>query len=289
MDGNRKDHAPVIRTPTEEQERQLAAYDQRMAALEARLREPWPEIDRRQAEWERQLLTAEQGVGAAAAAQADAAAEVALGDWHTVGPFAENRRYLFRKTHGPEGKPVDLSQQFELATGEKVNWTRRPEWLDGQPHSGLPGEIAANFLYRSITAGEAQKVSASFGSDDAIKVFLNGKQLLANDAERAVAADQDVIELPLAAGENHLLVKIMNYGGDSGFYFALKSDSVGLPAEIRRIVNTAPPQRDAAQEAGCEITFATALTNPSSCSRCERNLPRFVRTAPSSIGRCRRR
>ena len=38
------------------------------------------------------------------------------------------------------------------------------------------GDVAANFLYRTIEVAEWQTITASFGSDDAIKVYLNGKQ-----------------------------------------------------------------------------------------------------------------
>ena len=58
--------------------------------------------------------------------------------------------------------------------------------------------------------------------------------MLAKDVERGVAADQDSVDLKLQAGENHLLLKIMNYGGDTGFYFALATEAVAIPAEVRR-------------------------------------------------------
>ena len=56
MDGNRKDPAPVIRVPSDEQERQLEEYNERVSELERRLRDPWPEVDQLQAEWEKELL-----------------------------------------------------------------------------------------------------------------------------------------------------------------------------------------------------------------------------------------
>ena len=40
MDGNRKDHAPVIRVPSEFQQKQLAAFDQRIKSAEKKLSDP---------------------------------------------------------------------------------------------------------------------------------------------------------------------------------------------------------------------------------------------------------
>ncbi len=242
MDGNRKDHAPVLRVSTDAQQEQLAELDRQIAALEQRLNEPWPEIDALQQAWSQQL--AEK----MAAPEDDESSRLALGDWYTVGPFSENRRYLFSKKHGPEGKPVNLEQEFSLATGAKAKWEPRPEWKDGTVHGELPGELSANFLHRTITSPSARKVTISLGSDDAIKVYLNNRQVHANDVARGVAPDQDTVELSLEEGKNDLLVKIMNYGGASGFYFAVQSATETVPEEILEIVRLAEDERSPEQQ-----------------------------------------
>ncbi len=70
----------------------------------------------------------------------------------------------------------------------------------------------------------------SLGSDDAIKVFLNGTQVLAKNVDRGPAADQEKANLKLSEGENHLLLKIVNNSGPAGFYFKLSGS--GLPENI---------------------------------------------------------
>ena len=59
----------------------------------------------------------------------------------------------------------------------------------------------------------------SFGSDDGIKVYLNGQQVHAHNIGRGAAADQEKLTLKLQKGTNFLLVKIHNQSGPSGFYF----------------------------------------------------------------------
>ena len=240
MDGNRKDHAPVVRVPTDEQRSRLGVIDRQIARLGVRLRDPWPEIDELQTTWEQQLAAVDQSLSSDGS-------RLTLGDWHTVGPFRNNKRYVFRRPAGPEGKPVRLDQKFRLPTGETVNWSRRPEWVDGRVHLGLPGDIAANYLYRTIDSVQPQQVTLSLGSDDALKVYLNNNEVLANDVARGAAADQDTLELALHAGENHLLLKVANYGGESGFYFAVTSGQAISSLSILELAALPDGQRTSEQ------------------------------------------
>ena len=95
---------------------------------------------------------------------------------------------------GPEGKEVDLAQTFAQVTGEPIVWVRKPQWIDGEIHRDLPGESAANFLYRTIRSEREATIKLALGSDDAIRVYLNNEKALDRDVELAVAADQDTVE-----------------------------------------------------------------------------------------------
>ena len=66
--------------------------------------------------------------------------------------------------------------------------------------------------------------------DDGIKVFLNGKEVLANNVGRGAAPDQEKLELRLKSGKNALLIKIHNGGGPSGFYFKSGFKEARLPS-----------------------------------------------------------
>ena len=241
MDGNRKDHAPVIKVPADHQAEQLARLDREIAEIRGRLDGEWPELDEAQREWERQTL-------ATRADQEAGEGSLRLGRWYHLGPFPDNRRYLVRRSHGPEGKPVDLKQTFRSG-GETLAWTPRADWVDGRPHQDLPGDVAANFLYRRIDAPEAMKLEISLGSDDGIKVYLNRKKLLDKDVERGVEADQERVTLDLQSGENELVLKVMNYGGPSGFYFRVPERDVDLADEIWQALTVPPAERNETQAA----------------------------------------
>ena len=139
-----------------------------------------------------------------------------LGNWSHIGPFAASSfDDAFEKAFPPESE-IDLQKRYG---NDKLKWTSQPKWSDGKVHNTLAGVNAANYLYREIETSVARKVSLSLGSDDAIKVWINGTEILSKKIARGAAADQEKVELPLKAGKNQLLMKIVNGGGGSGFYF----------------------------------------------------------------------
>lgn len=147
-----------------------------------------------------------------------------LGDWHVLGPFqAETVRESFTRDFIAPDK-IDLSQSF---ADSRLRWTPRSDFKDGAVHE-LTGENSATYLFRNITSTEAMPLLISLGSDDGLQVWLNGRKVLARDAERPAAPDQDWLELQLVPGENQLLLKINNGSGSSGFYFAVGADQSGV-------------------------------------------------------------
>ncbi len=128
-------------------------------------------------------------------------------------------------------------------TGEPIVWVRQPQWIDGEIHRDLPGESAANFLYRTIRSEREATIKLALGSDDAIRIYVNNEKALDRDVERAVAADQDTVELKLKAGENHLLVKLVNYQGSTGFYFKIMSPEMTVVADAHEIAHRPAEQR----------------------------------------------
>lgn len=192
---------------------------------------------------------------------AESLAAISLGDWYSVGPFNDNERYLRSRKHGPEGRPINLEEEFETATGEKLKWKKRSDYADGKPHSDLPGDMAANFLYRRILSPKDQKITVSLGSDDGIRVFLNDRRILNQLVRRGVEPDQETLELPLQKGENHLLIKILNFGGGSGYYFALKSEVQALPEAVYSLTLNAAAELTGEQHAQVRAYYRNQVSD----------------------------
>lgn len=157
------------------------------------------------------------------------AGSLTLDVWQHVGPFAaESFEKAFEQPFAPE-KKVDLAQTYREGT---LKWTPQPEWKDGAVHNTFSGDNSANYMFRVIASPEDQSVSLSLGSDDAIKVWVNGKEVLSRFVGRGAAPGQESVQIPVQKGQNTILMKIVNSGGPSGFYF---SASPVVPEELPEI------------------------------------------------------
>ncbi len=220
------DWGPSIRLPDPAQAEKLASMQGRVGELETELKTTTPEIAVAQAEWERSL----QGAGRPEA-----------GPWHALGPFpAADFDAAFETAIGPE-KGVELAQTF---ADDRLRWTEHPEWKDGAIHS-LQGDLSATYLFRTVRAATGQDWPVGIGSDDAVRVWLNGQEILANKVTRAVSADQEKPVLKLKEGENELLLKIVN--GTGGYAFTFKPLSAA-PAEILDLAQLPMAQRNDEQQ-----------------------------------------
>lgn len=85
--------------------------------------------------------------------------------------------------------------------------------------------FAYAFALTEILADSAQKMLMGLGSDDGVKVFLNGEPVHENWIGRGVNRDDDIVELNLHRGSNQLLLKVQNM--EYGWGFTLRR----LPGE----------------------------------------------------------
>jgi hypothetical protein len=77
----------------------------------------------------------------------------------------------------------------------------------------------------TVVRSEAErKVILLTGSDDALRVWLNGNLVVEKLLLRPPAPDQDSTPITLRAGENQLLVEVSNGGGGWGFYVRLTDE-----------------------------------------------------------------
>jgi hypothetical protein len=75
---------------------------------------------------------------------------------------------------------------------------------------------AVAYLKAKIWSPKGQPATLLLGSDDGVKVWLNGKLVHSNNASRGVSPDQDKITVTLKEGTNELLLKVTNGAGDWG-------------------------------------------------------------------------
>jgi hypothetical protein len=153
----------------------------------------------------------------------------------------------FNQVFGPEKQPDKIDLKAGFGVGGKLRWRTQEDWADGQINNIGDTANSSTYLYRTITVDSARQVALSLGSDDGIKVWHNGKQVLANNVGRPAMPDQEKLTLDLTPGVNHVLMKISNGAGLTGFYFKLAEGAV-LPGPIAAAINVAPDKRTPEQK-----------------------------------------
>jgi hypothetical protein len=189
-------------------------------------------------------LTPMQASDAALAALPEASSA-----WYIAGPFFGEPGVGYTTEYGPE-KEASLALGKRFGTDANPGeWRFAPGVLEATP-VGLAASIGSEFIAREIYAPTARKLDLSFGSDDGLVLYVNGAKVHETQAARAVAPDQDRVSLDLAPGRNFLVCKVVNTGGQAGFYHrAVPGDSV----YDRSMVALVAPEgavRDEALEAG---------------------------------------
>ncbi|HEV8378795.1 MAG TPA: HEAT repeat domain-containing protein [Tepidisphaeraceae bacterium] len=135
-------------------------------------------------------------------------------DWLVAGPYVQ------------EGKEKDALFDIEFAPekGEDAKWTNMPAnpdrtrfWeMNLDAVSDLRGDNRAAYLRTKIHVPKAQELQLEVGSDDAIKVWVNGMLVHGNNASRGDEQGQDKVKIKLEEGWNTMMMKVINGGGGWG-------------------------------------------------------------------------
>lgn len=94
------------------------------------------------------------------------------------------------------------------------------------------GENCCAYLKTKIASKTAQDVVMMFGSDDGIKVWLNGEVINAKNVERRLKMDEDQVLARLNSGENTLLIKVTQKDNDWIVTFGIKAPEDGPPPGV---------------------------------------------------------
>ncbi|HEX6882743.1 MAG TPA: PSD1 and planctomycete cytochrome C domain-containing protein [Planctomycetota bacterium] len=138
----------------------------------------------------------------------------AASDWLLAGPFPTGPSPEgYTASFGPE-LDLDLDRTRDFA-GQSWRFVRR--YLDGRLNGGLAQGLSVHYLGRRLFVPSARTVTFALGSDDGYRLFLDGAEVSARQVDRALAADQDRVELTLSAGTHTLVLAVVNTGGESGF------------------------------------------------------------------------
>ena len=91
---------------------------------------------------------------------------------------------------------------------------------------------SAYALINIISTHDQNDIQMGVGSDDAIKVWLNGTVVHRNDVDRRTSGIQDRFRVNLKAGNNLLLVKVSDNWGNWGMFFKIYLDEADFTTAI---------------------------------------------------------
>jgi hypothetical protein len=185
------------------------------------------------------------------------------GPWQAVGPFEHLLGHInLDEGHEPERqlsemKPGRPGPKLERVFRGKGNMQTRWHEVAGGSTAFDVGQISfdgclapvpdvsnwadysAAYLYRKAELGSARDVRVHMGSDDAMKVWLNGAFIFERTGGRGVDLYDEALVLPMREGVNHLFIKVVNGEGGWGFRMGpwRKLNQLGINQAIDRGVD----------------------------------------------------
>jgi HEAT repeat protein len=175
---------------------------------------------RRQAEAALNQLKAQPGLAPELKAQADDAMKGLSGATMTSGGFI--LAWMLSGPYTQEGKSG--AELFDVAFPPEK--TGGGEWrvITVPANAATPGLVELNVILggdervayprTQVTTAKAQDAVLECGSDDGIKIWLNGQQVHANNATRGCRPGEDKVKLKLKPGANTLLLKVTQGAGE---------------------------------------------------------------------------
>jgi CubicO group peptidase (beta-lactamase class C family) len=165
-----------------------------------------------------------------------------LRKWYAAGPIKvvsdtvktpslTDQENFFSRTND-EKLPVS----YITATSVKpdlAKWKKIEAWTDNVDFDSIfnhPDFVSA-YAYAVIVSDAAKQAMFAIGSDDAVKVWHNGKLVHKMWTPRAIVQDNDLIPLSLVKGKNEILVEVQDMQGGWGFT-ARFLDEKGLTGKL---------------------------------------------------------
>ena len=121
-------------------------------------------------------------------------------------------------------QPINVSTELAVGDGKRLAWRKVKasggggEVDLGRLHSG--DEVAA-YAYTDVESPMDRKAQMFVGSDDTLRVWLNGQQVFDFKDSRGFSAESNQFEVALRKGTNRLLVLCGNHGGIWKFAVAI--------------------------------------------------------------------
>lgn len=158
-----------------------------------------------------------------------------LPKWHVLGPLPNPTTKDVAWADVPfDPASVDLTATFGESDDQRQWQAHTGGGLSCMVNlMGIFGAVdnARAFAYTTVSSAEDREATLRIGSDDGVRVWVNGAVVHENPVDRGAVLDQDQIPVKLKAGENTILLEVIqNMGG--WCYMARLTTPDGTPLSL---------------------------------------------------------
>jgi WD40 repeat protein/serine/threonine protein kinase len=154
--------------------------------------------------------------------------------WWVAGPYPDDLRASYPPEDTPDPtQPVAAAATQAGTAPSRLPWQVVPRDANGFVDFGAlfgGAEHISGYALTRVYSPEKQDVAILLGSDDRVRLWLNGRLVHEHPEPRPAAPDQDAVPATLEAGWNTLLAKVVNVTGEHTLYLRLSAE----PADLAR-------------------------------------------------------
>ena len=159
--------------------------------------------------------------------------------WMLIAPFDNTDRKQLNTAYEPE-KKIDFSAEYTGKDNIKAKWFEAEASPEGfvnidaiMKQQKLPTQDVIAYAATYIESPSQHETELLVGSDDGVKIWLNGEVVHTNDIYRAANPDTDRVKIKLKKGKNTLLLKVTQGIGGWGFYLRIVDQKDELKYETK--------------------------------------------------------
>ncbi len=154
-------------------------------------------------------------------------------DWQLVGPFASTGGQGHDAVYPPEREPVQLEKDHD-GFGGRVKWRpyHSPEDKIDLARFFKYWQAGAAYAVSWVYAREDQEVTLGVGSDDGVRVWVNGEKVHDVKGGRQAKPGQDLVKARLKKGWNEIRAKVDNIIGTWELYLEFRTADGRRPLKI---------------------------------------------------------
>jgi len=158
-----------------------------------------------------------------------------ISNWWLVGAFPNPNQGGFDTVYPPE-KEADPARPVPFE-GKALAWkaihTDDVQGIvDLERQFDIRNDVVA-YACAVISVAQGRDVTLKIGSDDAVKVWVNSQEVHANNAYRPLTVDEDRAGAHLKAGDNTILMKITQGGGQWSYCLRIVGED-GKPLQFEQ-------------------------------------------------------